>query len=234
MVSALNRPQAACFAYTSVDGLSAAIKFGIMSRYGGRKLTKASLLAACTCSFVLILSVLTSVEASQGSLQLSLQGYGTVHGELDNAAIQPNGTVSMLMMVNDQLLTSQGTFPMTVSGVWMGTLNGSSVSGRIQDVAGVVHICIVMCQDADFGAVGTWSGVLNGAVGAGDFAGTVTFTSSPVSKIPVGQPIPVTGTWTTAFELPMPELSWGGWGYTLVLALILSALALAGYRRVHV
>ncbi len=205
-----------------------------MSRYGGRKITKASLLAAYTRSFVLISGVLRSVPASQGSLQLSVQGYGTVHGELDNAAIQPNGTVSMLMTVNDQLLTSHGTFPMTISGLWVGTLNGSSVSGQIQDVAGVVHICIVMCQDADFGAVGTWSGLVNGSVGAGDFAGAVTFTNSPVSQIPVGQPIPVTGTWTTAFELPMPELSWGGWGHTLVFALISSALASAGYRRVHV
>ncbi len=191
-------------------------------------------MAACIYSFVLILGVLTNVAASQGSLQLSVQGYGTIHGELDNAIIQPNGTVSMLMTVNDQLLTSQGTFPMTVSGVWVGTLNGSSVSGQIQDVIGVVHICIVMCQDANLGGKGSWSGVLNGSVGAGDFAGAVTFTNSPVSQIPVGQPIPVTGTWTTAFELPMPELNWGGWGYTLVFALISSALGSAGYCRVHV
>ncbi len=194
-------------------------------------ITKGSLLAGCTSSLVLILGVLTGVAASQGSLQLSVQGYGTVHGELQNATIQPNGTILMLMTINDHFLTSQGAFPITANGVWVGTHNGSSVSGQIQDV---VHICLITCQDASFGGVGRWSGVLNGSVGTGSFEGTVTFMSSPVSQIPVGQPIPVTGTWTTAFELPMPELRPGVWGYTMVVAVVLSALGSAGYRTVHV
>ncbi len=191
------------------------------------------LMAIGICSLILALGTLTNVAGSQGSLALSVQGYGTVHGQLENATIQPNGSVSLLMLVNDQLQTSQGAFPTSVSGVWVGTLNGSTVSGQIQDVVGVVRICVLMCQNANFVGVGRWSGLLKGSDAAGHFDGAITFTSSPVPQIRVGQPIPVSGTWTTSFELPVPELIAEIWPYTLVFAVAVCALVTAESRRIH-
>ena len=185
---------------------------------------KASLIAAGICTLILALGTVGGVSAGQGTLRLSVQGYGTVHGQLENATIQPDGTVSLRMVVNDQLMTSQGAFPTTASGHWVGTLNGSTVSGQIQDVVGVVRICTFTCQDASFVGAGHWGGILNGSDAAGDFDGAITFPNSPVPQIPAGQPIPVSGTWTATFELPMPELAAETWPYTLVFAVALCAL----------
>jgi hypothetical protein len=197
-----------------------------------RDIKKERLIAAGFCSLILALGI-TTVAGNQGSLQLTVQGYGTVQGRLENATIQPNGTISILMLVKDQLVTSQGTFPTSAKGLWVGTLNGSSLSGQIQDVAGMVQICILMCEDAHFVGVGSWNGQLNGSNASGNFDGAITFTNSPVAQIPIGQPIPVSGIWTTTFQLPMPELRAGVWSYTLVFAVVASALVSANYRRVH-
>ncbi len=167
------------------------------------------LAAAVICSIVILvlLGALTNVGASPGAMQMSVQGYGTIHGQLENATIQPNGTVSMLMLVNDQLQTSQGTFPVSANGLWVGVKNGSALTGKIQGVAGKVHICVLICQDANFVGEGHWSGLLNGSNALGNFNVTITFTNSPVPQIPVGQPIPGYGTWTSDFQSPIPEFA---------------------------
>ena len=187
-------------------------------------------MAAVICSLVILLGALTSVAASQGAMQLSVQGYGTVHGQLENATIQPNGTVSILMLINDQMQTSQGRFPVSANGLWVGVLNGSALTGQIQDVAGKVQICILICQDANFVGEGHWGGLLNGSNAVGNFDGAITFTNSPVPQIPVGQPIPVYGTWTTDFQFPIPEFASGIGTYTLVFVIATLALVFVGSR----
>lgn len=176
--------------------------------------------AAVICSLVILLGALTRVAASQGAIQMSIQGYGTVHGQLENATIQPNGTVSMLMLVNDQIQTPQGTFSVSANGLWEGVPNGSAIAGQIHDVAGKVRICILICQNASFVGEGRWSGVLNGSNAAGNFDGAITFTNTPVSQIPVGQAIPVSGTWTTDFPFPIPEFASEIGAYTLVFVIV--------------
>ncbi len=169
-------------------------------------------------SLLILLGTVAQVSANDGSVRLTVQGYGTIHGQLTDPNIQENGTISLVMQVNDQLMTGQGAFPITATGVWVGTIDGSSVGGEIRNVAGVVHVCVVMCQDANFVGTGQWSGQLNGSNATGDFEGTITFTNSPAPQITAGQPIPVSGTWTDTFQLPMAELGFGTWALTLVLA----------------
>jgi len=134
----------------------------------------------------------------RGSLQLILQGYGSVNGQLLDATIHPNDSISMEMIVNNQMQTSYGSFPVTADGVWTGLSNGTSVSGSIQNVTGKVQVFL---SNANFVGNGGWSGSLNGTYAAGTFGGTITFTNSPdTQQIPQNQAIPTTGTWNATFS----------------------------------
>jgi len=42
---------------------------------------------------------------------LQIPGYGTIHGQLDNATIHDSNAIAMTMTVNDQIQTAQGSFP---------------------------------------------------------------------------------------------------------------------------
>ncbi len=166
---------------------------------------------------LLPLVALNPVAATGGSFQLSVQGYGTVNGQLENPIIEPNNSVSMIMLLNDQLQTSQGTYPISATGVWNGVLNGSTLSGKIQNVSGKVKIC-VLCPDANFVGEGHWTGSLNITHATGTFDGTITFTNSPFPQIPVGQPVPVDGTWAADFQQTIPEFRAQSGIYILLLA----------------
>jgi hypothetical protein len=189
--------------------------------------------AAVICSFVILvlLGALTNVGASAGAMQMAVQGFGTVHGQLENATIEPNGTVSMLMLVNDQMQTSQGNYPVSANGLWVGVRNGSALTGKIQGVAGKVQICVLVCQDANFVGEGHWSGLLDGSNAVGNFSGTITFTNSPVQQIPVGQPIPAYGTWTSDFQSPIPEFASEIGTYTLVFMIVAFTLVILRSRQ---
>jgi len=144
----------------------------------------------------------------QGSLQLILQGYGSVNGQLLDAAIHSNNSITMVMIVNNQMQTPYGSFPVTANGVWTGLSNGTTVSGSIQNVTGKVQIFL---SNANFVGSGEWSGSLNGTVAAGTFGGTITFTNSPYpQQIPQNQAIPTTGTWNATLSsssTPVPEFN---------------------------
>ncbi len=125
------------------------------------------------------IALLTPVAAAGGPIQFTVQGYGTVRGQLENAVIQPNNTISINMLVNDQLQTSQGKFPIFARGIWNGIRNGSTLSGDIRDVTGKMQICILFaCNDANFVGEGHWTGSLNATHATGNYIGTITFTNS--------------------------------------------------------
>jgi hypothetical protein len=44
--------------------------------------------------------------SGSGLVVLQIQGYGSVHGQLQNAIIQNNDKIAMPMIVNDQVQTS--------------------------------------------------------------------------------------------------------------------------------
>jgi hypothetical protein len=156
-------------------------------------------------SLVIPFAAFTPVSASGGTLQLTIRGYATVPGELQNTIIYPNNSVSMMMNINDQMQTSYGPVQITSSGTWIGLRNGSALSGQIQGLMGKAQICILLCGGADFVGQGHWDGQLNGTRGTGTFEGTMTFINSPVPQIPTGQPFPISGTWSADFEMPIPE-----------------------------
>ncbi len=162
----------------------------------------------------------TPISASAGSVQIAIQGYGTVAGQMENAIIAPNNSVSMIMVVNDQIQTSYGPAQITGTGRWNGVRNGAALSGQIHDVVGKVQVCILLCVSADFVGQGNWNGTLNGSHGTGVLGGTITFTDSPVSQIPVGHPIPVSGTWTSDFALPVPEFGLQLPTYVILFAIV--------------
>ena len=190
-------------------------------------------LSVCLVTILFVITLLGTVTvgavAGQGALQLSVSGYGDVQGVLQDATIYPNGTVSMLMSVNDQMQTSYGAVPITATGLWNGASNGSEVSGSIQNVVGNAHICVVfLCGDANFIGQGEFTGSLNASHATGVFQGTITFTNSPVSQIPVGQPMPMSGSWSADFLTPVPEF--GSDSVTLV-SVFAAAIVLFSVRR---
>lgn len=171
----------------------------------------------------------TPVSATAGPLQITIQGYGIVAGQLENAIIAPNNSVSMVMVVNDQIQTSSGPAQITGTGRWDGVRNGAALSGQIHEVVGKVQVCILLCVSADFVGQGNWNGSLNGSHGTGVLGGTITFTDSPVPQIPVGHPIPVSGTWTSDFELPVPEFGLQVPTY-VILFVIVTLVVLSTHR----
>ncbi len=161
-------------------------------------------------SVILVQISLTAVAGpGTGSVIVQIQGYGTVHGQLQNALIQPNNSVRMSMVVDDQLQTPQGSFSLQATGDWDGALDNSMLSGTIHDVQGKIHVCIIFsCNDVDFNGRGTWTGQLQtSSVGSGNFTGTITVTNSPYPQIPQGQIIPISGSWTADFIFSIPVTS---------------------------
>ena len=160
-------------------------------------------------AFVALLLIVASLSysflpvmasAGQGAFVLNLTGY-SLNGNLQNAIINTN-SVSMNMILNDNIQISISQVPITANGVWVGTLNGTNLSGSIQNVSGTVNVCFLFwCGQASFIGQGEWSGTLNSTQGSGAFEGTVTFTSSDISQIHVNQPAPITGTWNANFQL---------------------------------
>ncbi len=139
--------------------------------------------------------------AGQGSVQLSVHGYGNLPGQLLNISLQPNGGVSMAMAISGKLQTSYGSFSVTGTGVWIGVANGSNLSGTIQSVTGQVQICVLSCSSANFVGKGEWTGSMMNLAASGTLSGTITFTNSPYpQQLPPNQSIPISGTWNA--ELP--------------------------------
>jgi len=139
-------------------------------------------------------------SSGQGTFALNLTGY-SLNGNLQNAIVNTN-SVSMNMVLNGNIETSIGPVPITASGLWVGTRNGTSLSGIIQDVSGTVYACFLFwCGTATFIGQGEWSGTLTSTQGTGNFDGTITFTSSDLPQVQLNQPAPITGTWTADFQL---------------------------------
>lgn len=190
-------------------------------------------------SVILVQISLTAVaRPGTGSVIIQIQGYGTVHGQLQNALIQPNNSLKMSMVVDDQLQTPQGSFFLQATGDWDGVLNNSTLSGTIHDVQGKIHVCVIFsCNDVDFNGHGTWTGQLQtSSVGSGNFTGTITVTNSPYPQIPQGQTIPISGSWTADFIFSVPVTSTNSIpefnsNASLLLLATLTAATILTYRR---
>lgn len=152
---------------------------------------------------VLMLTLLPALHAQSGNGLFSfvLNGY-TVQGQLVNAIIHPDNSVTLNMNIRGNMQTSIGSIPISGYGEWYGIANANLLSGTIQNVNGIVRICILIffCGNANYVGQGTWNGNLSGEEGTGTFQGTITFTSSPVPQVPVNQPIPVSGIWSASFQ----------------------------------
>jgi len=136
-----------------------------------------------------------------GSFAFTLSGY-TVQGQLSNAVIQADNKVSMTMSVDDNLQTSIGSVPISGDGEWYGTVNGTSVSGTIENVSGSIQVCyfLFFCGYANYSGSGTWAGTLSADQGTGAFQGFITFTSSSIPQITLNQPFPISGSWNSVFQ----------------------------------
>lgn len=182
------------------------------------------LLLIITIALATLTPITTSVNAQSGagSVTLNIQGFGTVHGQLQDPMIYPNYSVSMLMVVDDQLKTSQGTFPLQATGNWDGTLDNSSLAGTIDNISGKINVCILLsCNSIYFTGQGNWTGQLDAASnGAGNSTATITITNSPYPQIPQGASIPTSGPWTASFTSPTPEFNANS---SLLLALLTAA-----------
>jgi hypothetical protein len=164
---------------------------------------------ATTLSIVLLIVTLFGyaiapvfATSGSGSFTLIMSGY-PVNGNLQNVVANSDGSVSMNMVLDGSVSSPIGPVPIVANGAWVGMRNGSELSGMIQNVAGTARICFIFwCGNANFVGQGEWSGTLasNSTLGSGGFEGTITFTSSDFSQIPVGQPQPVSGTWNADFS----------------------------------
>jgi len=149
-----------------------------------------------------------AADYGTGSVVLQIQGYGTVHGQLKNATIQGNNSVSMLLIVNDTLQTPQGSFPLEASGIFNWVRSNSTLSGTINDIQGKINVCVLVCNNVFFNGQGNWTGLLDASLtGAGNLTGVVTVTNSPYSQIPQGRSIPTDGSWNANFASPVPEFN---------------------------
>jgi len=170
---------------------------------------------SCCLTFVLILALLPTVVLHgqsgepTGSFAFTFRGF-TVQGQLADATIHPDDTVTVVMILDDTLQTPVGPVPISGIGEWNGTVrNDSSLSGTfllsgiIENATGTVRVCVLFfCGDANYVAHGTWEGELSGTQGTGTFQGVITFVSSPLPQIPVNKPIALSGTWSSTFQLP--------------------------------
>jgi len=132
----------------------------------------------------------------------------------------------MTMLVNDQIQTSNGPIQVTGTGVWNGVRNDSVLSSQIQGLTRKVQACVPFCLSAYFLGLGNWNGELNeSSQGTGTITGTITFVSSSIPQIPVGQTYPISGTWNANFALPTPEFESETTTYIIILAVAGLALA---------
>ena len=157
----------------------------------------------CLALLLVFAPVTVYAQSSQtgGSFAFTLQGY-TVQGQLSNAVIHPDNSVSLTMTLDDRLETSIGAIPINGNGEWSGTVNGTALSGTIRNVSGSIQACylIFFCGYANFVGSGTWTGTLSSGLGTGTFSGFITFTSSSFSQVPLNRPIPVSGNWSSVFQ----------------------------------
>jgi hypothetical protein len=202
-----------------------------MSHPGEECYTMRILALTVLLTILVCVSPAAATGSGTGSVIIQIQGYGTVQGQLQNALIQSNNGVTMSMVVNDQLQTSQGSYPIQATGDWNGTLNNSTLSGTINNVQGKIHVCVILsCNDVDFSGHGTWTGQLQTtSSGSGNYTGTITITNSPYPQIQQGQKIPIYGSWTSDFASAVPEFNY----YTslLLLATLMVAIILTHTRR---
>ena len=182
-------------------------------------------------SLIITFAAFTPVTAGGGSLQLSLQGYGSVPGQLLNAIIQPDSSVSMIMVVNDKIQTSNGPVQIASNGTWTGVRIGTVVSGPIRGIVGKAQFCVLVCMSADFVGQGHWFGSLSGSHGTGIFNGTITFTNSPVPQIQNGQSYLISGTWIADFDIPAPEFGSQAPTYMIAVFAFVSLLLISAQRR---
>ena len=180
------------------------------------------IIAAAILSLLIPLAGFAPVSATGGSFQLifGLAGVwtGTLPGELQNGAIQSDNSVSMTMVLNDQIQTSIGPVQVAINGIMVGVKSGSALSGTIQGMSGKVS---AMGLSGNFVGQGQWNGSLAGSHGTGTIVGTVTFTNSPVPQISTNQPYPISGTWDSDFSIAVPEF-----GSTLLTYVILLSITI--------
>jgi hypothetical protein len=202
-----------------------------MSHPGEQCYTMKILALTVLLTILLFVSPAAATGSGTGSVIVQIQGYGTVQGQLQNAVIQSNNNVTMSMVVNDQLQTSQGSFPIQATGDWNGDLNNSTLSGTINNVQGKIHVCVIFsCNDVDFSGHGTWTGQLQTtSSGSGNYTGTITITNSPYPQIPIGQRVPIFGSWTSNFASAVPEFNYHT--SLLLLATLMIAIILTHRRR---
>lgn len=173
-------------------------------------------------------------QTGSGTVTIQIQGYGTIHGQLQNVAIDANNNVAMSMVVSDQMQTSQGTFPVVATANWVGTLNNSFLSGNMNAIKGKVTVCTMFCGDVDFVGQGNWSGQLDTSQNASGFeTGSITVTSSPYPQIPPGQTMPFTGSWNANFpstgQTSTPEFN----PSTILLACLIAASMILASRKLR-
>jgi hypothetical protein len=146
-------------------------------------------------------AVYAQSQPTIGSFVFTLQGY-TVQGQLSNAVIRADNSVSMTMSVDDSLQTPIGAVPINGNGEWIGTVNSTTVSGTIENVSGSIQVCyfLFFCGTANYVGNGAWTGTLSADNGSGTFTGSITFTSSSISQIQLNQPVPISGNWSSIFQ----------------------------------
>jgi hypothetical protein len=150
---------------------------------------------------ILIVSSVPAVHGlpgwKSGSFAFALVGY-EVEGRLVNATVYPDGNVLSVMSVDDVLQTPFGPASIIGRGEWSGAVNGTGMSGLIEDVSGAIRVCAPACGDTNFVGYGVWVGAFSpqGLEAEGTFQGSIIFTSSPFAQIPLDRLIPVNGTWT--------------------------------------
>ena len=173
------------------------------------------LAALSLTALLFIFPVAANPMPGQGSFQFTLKGH-VVNGLLEDPVIQPDGTITMQMVISDSISTSFGSIPVNGNGVWQGMQAGSAVSGTINGVTGTVQACFIfLCGNVTYVGSGLWMGTITtstipGALttlplASGTFSGTITFTSSPFPGVPLNTPQPVTGTWNVQLIQQLPS-----------------------------
>jgi len=139
---------------------------------------------------------------SAGSLQLTITAsYAsfTVHGEIENAVIYPNNSVSMMFTINDKVLVHGYSSQIMMNGTLDGMRTGSSLAGPMSLVG---EFCIQVCADVGYVGKGQWSGALNQTGGSGTIQGMITVTKSSFEFVAVGATSTFKGTWSADFQPP--------------------------------
>jgi len=172
-------------------------------------------------TLMIALPVQAQASLGEGSFSFTLKGF-PIQGQLSNAVLHADGTVTMTMSIYEILQTSIGPLPLSGSGQWYGRVIGGTLWGMIENVTGSIEVCalqsfpLLSCSYAKFKGNSLWVGTLSGSQGNGTFEGVITFTAAPYpvyplwyqlwpqewypQSFPVGQPIPISGTWSSTFQ----------------------------------